>query len=324
MKKLLGLLILLTYCSFANAQVIESLTNVRDTSFATWSAFQKEKKHHPDIEIATVAPSKNVIEKKDIVYHTINKRKLLLDAFVPKQANSIAFIVIHGGGWRSGNRTQHYNLARALAARGYTCFTPEYRLSTEAYYPAGIFDIKEAIKWVRLHAKDYKVDTNKIVIAGFSAGGQMAALIGCTGDMPEFENYDTKNGISTKVNAIVDIDGVLSFVDSESSEMKGPDKIGASALWFGYTLKENPVLFTSASALSYANYSPPVLFLNSSVKRMHAGREDYIKILNSKKVYSEVHEFENSPHPFCLFNPWFEPTVKYIDDFLQKIFKLNQ
>lgn len=54
---------------------------------------------------------------------------------------------------------------------------------------------------------------------------------------------------------------------------------------------------------------------------MHAGRDDYLKVLNTNGIYSEVHEFENSPHSFCLFNPWFEPTIGYIDGFLKKVFK---
>ena len=319
-----GILLLMIVSTIGHAQIKEGLTGIVDTSFATWSAFQKEKKYHPEIEMAKVATTKNVSEKTNIVYHSIKNRKLLLDAFVPTKANGVAFIMIHGGGWRSGNRAQHHNLARALAAKGYACFTPEYRLSTEAYYPAAIFDIKEAIKFIRLHATEFKVDTAKMVIAGFSAGGQMAALIGCTGDMPAFENYDTKEGISTKVNAIVDIDGTLSFVHAESSETKAPEKISASTLWLGYTLKDNPVLWASASPLSYASYSPPVLFLNSAVTRMHAGREDYINILNSKNIYNEVHEFDNSPHAFCLFEPWFTPTVEKIDQFLNKVFDSNK
>ena len=60
---------------------------------------------------------------------------------------------------------------------------------------------------------------------------------------------------------------------------------------------------------------------DSLVARMHAGRDDYLKVLNTNGIYSEVHEFENSPHSFCLFNPWFEPTIGYIDGFLKKVFK---
>jgi pectinesterase len=65
----------------------------------------------------------------------------------------------------------------------------------------------------------------------------------------------------------------------------------------------------------------PLLYLNSSVDRMHAGRDDYRKKLDVFKIYSKVHTFDASPHGFCLFEPWFTPTVDYIDQFLKKIFQ---
>jgi len=304
------------------SQIKEGLTGIPDTSFSTASAYSKQKKNYPETKMPVVPLSKDIIEKKAITYHEIGKRKLLLDAFYPlrEKANGIAVIIIHGGGWRSGNRSQHHDMARALAARGYSCFTPEYRLSTEAYFPAAVFDIKEAIKWLRTNAETYHADTAKIAIAGFSAGGQLAALVGCTGDMPTFENYDTKQGISTRVNAIIDIDGTTSFVHSESSEQKNPDKVTASGYWMGYTPIDNPVLWATASPLTYAAFSPPILFINSSVERMHAGRDDYMKILAERGVYNSVHTFEGSPHAFCLFEPWFTPTINLMDAFLNKIF----
>ncbi len=307
-------------CCFA--QIATGLTGIRDTSFNNASAFLKEKKYHPGITMPVVDIS-GITQKNELTYYAIGKRTLKMDAFYPKKkANGIAIIMIHGGGWRSGNRTQHHDLAKALANKGYACFTPEYRLSTEAYFPAAIFDIKEAVKWIKIHAKNFNVDSAKLVVAGFSAGGQMAALVGCTGDMPTFENYDQKKGISTKVKAIIDIDGTTSFVHAESSEQKNPSAEGASAYWLGYTPKDNPLLWATASPLSYAAFSPPILFLNSSVERMHAGRGDYIKILQDRKVLSQVHTFENSPHSFCLFEPWFTPAVNYIDDFLKINFSL--
>ena len=77
-----------------------------------------------------------------------------------------------------------------------------------------------------------------------------------------------------------------------------------------------------ASPLTYVNHAaPPTLFLNSSVARMHAGRDDYIKTLNGYGTYTEVHGFDDAPHSFPLFYPWFDPMLKYIDDFLKKVFK---
>ena len=57
------------------------------------------------------------------------------------------------------------------------CFTPEYRLSTEALFPAAIYDVKAVIRWVRKNAGIYNFDPNKIAVLGFSAGGEMASFM---------------------------------------------------------------------------------------------------------------------------------------------------
>ncbi|NCU02866.1 MAG: alpha/beta hydrolase [Chitinophagaceae bacterium] len=303
------------------AQTVNGITNVPDTSFNLTKEMEKVKKQHPSISLPVLTTT--VVEERNLNYINTGTRNLQLDAFYLKQKakrKTPAIIIIHGGGWRSGNRTQHHTLAQALAAKGYACFTPEYRLSTEAFYPAAVQDIKAAVQWIKNNAAKYAVDTTKIVVMGFSAGGQLAALVGNTNGYQPFEPV-TKIKASTNVHAIVDIDGTLSFIHPQSSETKPSPTIGASEYWLGYNTTENPELWKEASPLSHAGVnSLPTLFLNSSVERMHAGREDYIKILQQHKIYTEVHEFENSPHSFCLFEPWFTPTVNYITSFLQNVF----
>jgi pectinesterase len=157
---------------------------------------------------------------------------------------------------------------------------------------------------------------------GFSAGGEMAAFMGTTSNMPLFEGTNCNTDIRSHVNAVVDIDGTLSFVHPDAHEGDDSKRTSAATYWFGYSKKENMKLWEAASPLSYvSSKTPPTLFINSSVPWMHAGREDYIKVLNEENVYSEVHEFEDAPHSFCLFDPWFEPTIKYIDEFLKKVFE---
>ena len=73
------------------------------------------------------------------------------------------------------------------ASKGYSCFNIEYRLSMEAQYPAGIFDVKKAIQFIKKNAKKYNVDPTKIAVLGCSSGGQMAALIGTTNGKSKFE-----------------------------------------------------------------------------------------------------------------------------------------
>ncbi|MEO6730335.1 MAG: alpha/beta hydrolase [Ferruginibacter sp.] len=306
------------------SQSAAGITGKADTSYSTYSAYTGTLKTHPHIKVVSEFKFPSVTEKRNITYCSLGKRQLKLDAFYPKEkmrGGRTAIVIIHGGGWRSGNRTQHYPLAQRLADLGYVCFTPEYRLSTEALFPAGVFDIKAAIRWVRKNANQYAIDTTRIVAMGFSAGGEMAAFMGTTGNMPLFESTECNTGISSAVNAVVDMDGTLSFVHPDGHEGDDSKRISAATHWFGYPKKDNPGLWEAASPLSYVSANtPPTLFINSSVPWMHAGRQDYIDVLNNHRIYSEVHPFDEAPHSFPLFHPWFDPTVKHIDGFLKKVF----
>jgi len=321
-KYLLAFCLLFTWPAFG--QLTTGLTGKKDTSYTNYSAYQSTRKQHPNIKLVQEFKLPTVQEKRNLVYCTIGERKLLLDAFYPKKKakqKTPAILIIHGGGWRSGDRTQHYPLAQRLAALGYACFTAEYRLSTEALYPAAVHDLKAALRWMRTNAKTFNLDTAKFAALGFSAGGELAAFIGTTNKNQKYRGENCYLNISSQVQAIVDIDGTLSFVHPESGEGNDTRSISAATYWFGYPKKENYALWEEASPLQQVSKNtPPTLFLNSSVDRMHAGRDDYRKILAQHNIYSEAHTFPNAPHAFCLFEPWFEPTVNYIANFLAKVF----
>jgi pectinesterase len=90
----------------------------------------------------------------------------------------------------------------------------------------------------------------------------------------------------------------------------------------GGTYEANPKNWIAASALTHTNKNtPPILFVNSQWNRFHAGRDDMIRILNQYGIHSEIKTFENSPHSFWFFNPWFEKTVTFTTQFLDKILK---
>jgi pectinesterase len=305
-------------------QLTSGLTGTPDTSFSIYSDYNKNIKKYPFIKPVIVAAAKGVKEQKNIVYCERGDRKLLLDAFLPAARSAKkrpAVLIIHGGGWRSGDRTHHYPLAQRLAALGYACFTPEYRLSTEALYPAAVHDLKAALRWLHAHAKNYNIDTAKIAVAGFSAGGELAAFLGVTNGNKLFEGNDCYTDQPSDVDAVVDMDGTLSFVHPESGEGDDSKRISAATYWFGYAKKDAPERWTEASPLTHVGrHTPPTLFINSSVDRMHAGRDDFRKVLREHNIYSEVKTFTDAPHTFPLYHPWFEPTLKTIDDFLKKVF----
>jgi pectinesterase len=306
------------------AQSTTGLTGIPDTSFSVYGELNKNQKNHPGISIVNEFHSASVKEKRNIRYCRAGNRKLFLDVFYPAERSKqkrVAVMMIFGGGWRSGNRTQHHPLAQKLASLGYVCFTPDYRLSTEALYPAAIYDCKAAVRWIRKHAKKYGVDPRKITVAGFSAGGELAAFLASTNYVRKYEGDGCNSSTGSEVQALINIDGTLSFVHPESGEGDDSKKISAATYWFGYSKKDSVKLWEEASPLTHVgSQAPPALFINSGVARMHAGRNDFIKILNRYGIYSEVKTFEDAPHSFPLFQPWFDPMIGYIDAFLKKIF----
>jgi pectinesterase len=213
------------------AQSTEGLTGKPDTSYTINSAYTSTRKSHPEIRIVPEFHFASVKENRNLSYCTIGERNLLLDVFYPSakpKKPRAAILIIHGGGWRSGNRSQHYPLAQRLADLGYVCFTPEYRLSTEALYPAAIFDLKAAVRWIHSQAKKYSIDTAKIAVLGFSAGGELAAFLGTTINDPAFEGSTCNLNHSGRFQAIVDLDGTLSFVHPDSGEGDDSKKTSAA------------------------------------------------------------------------------------------------
>jgi acetyl esterase/lipase len=288
-----------------------------DTTYTIQSVYNKEKKAYPFISIVQPKHYPNVKEEKEIVYAKINDRDLHLDAYYGNaSAKNPAIVILHGGGWKSGNKLQMETFAQEMTSKGFSCFTIEYRLSPEAKYPAAIFDVKKAIRHIKINANRFNVDTTKVAILGCSSGGQMAALIGTTNNNSLFEEKDTSHKITSTVQAIIDIDGILAFKHPESQES------AVAGLWLGGSYEEKPEIWEQSSALTHTDKNtPPTLFINSSKERFHAGRDDMIAILNQYKIYNEVKTIENSPHSFWFLNPWFEETVTYTSQFLDTIFK---
>ena len=297
----------------------------RDTSFTVSSAFAQARKKNPTISIARPPVPASIQTRSGLKYCTVGSRNLQLDVFYPtakRRRGYPAVLFIHGGGWRSGNRSQHVPMAQQLAAKGYVTATVEYRLSTEALYPAAVTDLKAAIRWLRANAKNYSIDTTKIAVWGFSAGGQLAALVGTTNDDPALEGPACNRSHSSRVQAIIDVDGTLAFIHPESGEGDDSKNISAATHWFGASKTEQPAVWHQAGALNHVTaQTPPILFINSSVARMHAGRDDMIKQLDAFHIYHEQQAFSSAPHTFPLFNPWFEPTLQHTATFLKEVFK---
>lgn len=296
----------------------------RDTSFSVWSAAQKIKKDFSQATIVEEFQNANCVEKRNVVYFSLEKRDLHADLFYPKNSSKklAGVLLIHGGGWASGTKSHLIPLAQKLAENGFFAATVEYRLSPEAKYPAGIVDLKTAIKWLKSNCSKYNIDTTKIAVLGTSAGATLASFLGTTGDNKNFPAHNFHEHISTKVQAIINIDGVLDFTDpAESGKDSNPQKPSAGARWFGYTYQQNPEIWVEASPLTYVDKNtPPTLFINSALPRFHAGRDEYLKVLNQNHILYKTYTIPKTPHPFWLFHPWFDETLPKILTFLEDVF----
>lgn len=285
--------------------------------YTVQTTYRKLKKYYPHITPVEELRDDAITTSENITYRKINGTCLQMDIYRPAEkikGGTPAILLIHGGGWISGSRENQKAMARCLAKAGFVTATVSYRLSSEASYPAAVLDIKAAVRWLRKKAGKYAIDPGKIAILGTSAGAQLATLVGVTPENGLFREGKPK--YSDRVQAIINVDGIVSFIHPEAEEGK------YAAYWLGGPKAENVQKWKEASPLEYVDENtPPALFVNSAQPRFHAGRDDMIKIMEKHGIYSEVHTIPGSPHSFWLVQPWFEETLNYNIAFLKKVFK---
>jgi len=320
------LLLLLTFATFYLQAAAQLQTSIlpRDTSYTVYQSLLKVRKAYPDVRVAEAKLVEGVAAFRQLTYASFTSsrgvRELHLDIFRPEGGAKLpAIIMVHGGGWRSGDKSMQVPFAIAMAQKGYVAIPIEYQLSLEAAYPAAVCNIKAAARWVRDNAERFGIDTSRIGISGCSAGGQLAALVGLTSDTKQFGDVRCVNSGSFK--AIVIVDGVVDFLAPASLNLERKAN-AADVAWLGGTFLDRPAVWKEASPIYWLRKnSPPILFINSGIKRFHAGQDEMVGMLKEYGIYHEVHSMNVSIHPFWLFHPWFMPTVSYMGSFFDKTLK---
>ena len=115
----------------------------------------------------------------DIPYATASKRQCF-DLYLPDEGDGPfpLLVHIHGGGFAFGDkRDDHMDAYLIGVKRGYAVASVEYRVSGDATFPAAVLDCREAVRYMKAHADEYKVDADKMIVIGGSAGGNLAAML---------------------------------------------------------------------------------------------------------------------------------------------------
>lgn len=198
--------------------------------------------------------------RTDIPYREGNEN-WKLDLALPKEKSDSlrpGLVIIHGGGWRSGDKAggQWRSLPLEYAAKGYVCVSLNYRLTPEGAFPACVEDVKCAVRWLRAHAGEFQLDPGRIGAYGNSAGAHLVAMLGLAGPEAGLEGDGPWQDQSSMVQAVC-----ASATPTDFSEWRvanllaGPeDSIGERAA------KASPVTYVSKKA-------PPFLLIHGTDDR---------------------------------------------------------
>ncbi|HDL19613.1 MAG TPA: alpha/beta hydrolase [Bacteroidetes bacterium] len=236
---------------------------------------------------------------KDIVYKEIGERKLRLDIYQQKKLQKAApvLIFIHGGGWKKGDKADYLVYLLDFAGRGYVTATISYRFSQEAKFPAAVEDVKCAVRWLRTHAAEYHIDTNKMAVIGGSAGGHLAMMIGYSADVKEFDKDCEVDSVSSRVQAVVNLYGPTDLTTEFAIKQK-------SLLEFiGQPYDSAAEIYRRASPLTYiTSDDPPTLIFHGTIDdTVPVGQSDILKAaLDKAGVANEYHRLKGWPHTMDL------------------------
>lgn len=163
---------------------------------------------------AAALASDEVEITKDVVYGTGAGEELKLDIASPKGLDHPvpAIIAIHGGGWMQGQRQDMHEVMKRAAKHGFVAATVSYRLAPKHRFPAQIEDVKCAVRYLRTHASELKIDPDHLGAIGISAGAHLAMMLGTLDPSDGLEGEGGHPDVSSKVQAVVSFVGPVNLV----------------------------------------------------------------------------------------------------------------
>lgn len=206
----------------------------------------------------------NVVFERDVEYSNPDGQHLQLNIARPKNPTGAlpAVLCIHGGGFRAGTRDGNNALCLKLAQRGYIAATVTYRLAPKYQFPAAVYDVKSAVRWLRANAAKYQLDPARIGVTGDSAGGHLAQFLGVTAGVKEFEGDGGNVDQSSSVACVVNRYGPSDFTKSYA---KSVDAAEVLPLFLGGNLETALPRHIRSSPLNWVSpNSAPTLLLHGT------------------------------------------------------------
>jgi acetyl esterase/lipase len=215
----------------------------------------------------------------DLVYRKPGKDILMLDLACPRVGKGPlpGVILLHGAGPTDRGRKDLEKMAWLLAEKGYVVAAVNYRNQKNVAFPGPLEDAACAVRWLRVNARNYGIDPDRIAVVGYSAGGCLASLLALTGPKDGLDGGKEHPGVSSRVQAVVSYSAPCDLARlhtdcAECSKRKGsslPDVIASTFIrkaledWMGGPPAKFPDGYAKVSPITYARRgAPPALLIH--------------------------------------------------------------
>jgi acetyl esterase/lipase len=240
----------------------------------------------------------NVRYEPNVAYDTADPQQAM-DIFRPAD-NAVhpAILFVHGGGFRAGSRKGYVRQCIQLAQLGYVTATADYRLAPKAPFPAAIYDVKAAVRYLRANAGKLSLDPQKIGATGGSAGGHLVLFLGVTGNVPEFEGTGPHRDRSSRVQCVVSMFGPSDFTKSYGRSVDAAEVL---PLFLGGDVEHAREAHLRASPLNWVTPDAPPTLAIQGTKDRYVNYEQSVWIIDrllAVGVAAELETIEGADHGF--------------------------
>lgn len=208
---------------------------------------------------------------RDLAYVTNGHERQRLDLYLPDAGENHPLLIwVHGGAFRMGSKEgkEFDPVPLEYIEQGYAVASLNYRLSQHAIWPAQIQDCKAAVRWLRAHAAEYRLDAGRFAAWGPSAGGHLVSMLGVTGDVAEYEVGEHLDQ-SSRVQCVVDYFGPTDFLQMDRQRL--PDGMvhdtpnSPESELVGGPIQENKEKTARANPVTYVSAgAPPFLVVHGN------------------------------------------------------------
>ncbi|MBA4385682.1 MAG: hypothetical protein C0410_13165 [Anaerolinea sp.] len=303
MKKLFFLLLVLFFtlgCSFSLPTVVDT-SEVEPEITATLPDSILSSTTETDDSTASTEFNQTSLGTTviDITYCTMEDVALQMDIYYPSTYESKwpVAMYVHGGGWRSGDKTQGIRMqdVEELRKSGFLVVSVNYRLAPEYKFPAMIEDVKCAVRYLRAYSDEYNLDAQHIGVWGSSAGGHLVALLG-TSDVSAGWDVGEYLDQSSRVQAVVDLYGPTDFTQKfEGGDAEIQHEVfGMNKYIEAFALAASPVYYVTPD-------DPPFLMMHGAEDTLVPVSQSQIlnERLQQAGVQSELVVVQNAGHGFA-------------------------